>query len=60
VQVIFADGAVAFVSENIETGNRSASSPTSDTTYIAKTTASPYGVWGALGSRVGGESPAFP
>ena len=60
VQSLFADGAVTFVSENIDCGNMSASSPTSDTTYVAKTTASPYGVWGALGSRVGGESPAFP
>lgn len=60
VQSLFADGAVTFVSENIDTGNKAAASPTSDTTYIAKTTASPYGVWGALGSRVGGESPVFP
>jgi len=60
VQSLFADGAVTFVRENIESGNKAAASPTSDTTYIAKTTASPYGVWGALGSRVGGESPVFP
>lgn len=60
MQSLFADGAVTFVSENIDSGNMAAASPTSDTTYIAKTTASPYGVWGSLGSRMGGESLAFP
>jgi len=45
----FADGAVTFISENIDFGNLagSISSPTS---------ASPYGVWGALGTRQSGES----
>ncbi len=47
VNVLFADGAVTFISDNIDTGNLSAAYPTSGP--------SPYGVWGALGSRSGGE-----
>lgn len=45
VNVLMADGAVRFVSDNIDTGNQSAvQSP------IGK---SVYGVWGALGSKAG-------
>ncbi|MEZ5951696.1 MAG: DUF1559 domain-containing protein [Planctomycetaceae bacterium] len=47
VQVCLADGSVRFISENIDAGN-----PAGTFTYGA---ASPYGVWGALGSRNGGE-----
>jgi prepilin-type N-terminal cleavage/methylation domain-containing protein/prepilin-type processing-associated H-X9-DG protein len=47
--VLLADGAVRFVSENIDTGNLSAQDPRSVTGR------SPYGVWGALGSIAGGE-----
>ena len=61
VQSLFADGAVTFVSENIDAGNMSASSPAvQDSTAAISTAASPYGVWGALGSRIGGERVAFP
>ncbi|WP_417850637.1 DUF1559 domain-containing protein [Thalassoglobus sp.] len=47
-QVLLGDGSVRFISENIDSGNlgvnaRNISGP------------SPYGVWGALGSRSGGE-----
>jgi len=45
----FADGAVTFISENIDYGNLSG-------TIASATSASPYGVWGALGTRQGGES----
>jgi prepilin-type processing-associated H-X9-DG protein len=58
VQSLFADGAVTFVSENVDAGNMSASSPASSNPV--STGASPYGVWGALGSRMGGETVAFP
>lgn len=47
VQVLMADGAVRFVSENINTGDQGATAVASG--------ASAYGVWGALGSKDGGE-----
>lgn len=45
--ILLADGAVKFVSENIDTGNLSSSPVTSGE--------SPFGVWGALGSKNGEE-----
>ena len=47
IQVVFGDGSVHFISENIDTGNLSLAPATSGI--------SPYGVWGALGTRNGGE-----
>ncbi len=47
VQVLLGDGAVRFISNSIDTGDLSAAPVT--------TGASPYGVWGSLGSRAGGE-----
>lgn len=47
VHVLMADGAVRFVSDNINSGTMTAANVTSGP--------SPYGVWGALGSRDGGE-----
>jgi prepilin-type processing-associated H-X9-DG protein len=52
VNVGMADGSTRFVADNIDTGNLSASEPTSG--------ASPYGVWGALGSKDGGEAVDMP
>jgi len=46
-QVLLCDGAVRFISDNIHTGNLASLGATSG--------ASPYGVWGALGSVNGGE-----
>jgi prepilin-type N-terminal cleavage/methylation domain-containing protein/prepilin-type processing-associated H-X9-DG protein len=48
VHVLMADGSVRFVSENISTGTLTAANVTSG--------ASPYGVWGALGSKSGSET----
>ncbi len=48
VQCLMGDGAVRFISENIDTGNLAAAQVTGGR--------SPYGVWGALGSREGGET----
>jgi prepilin-type N-terminal cleavage/methylation domain-containing protein len=48
--VLLGDGAVKFVSENIDSGNSGATIP-----GFATPGASPYGVWGALGTRQGGE-----
>jgi prepilin-type N-terminal cleavage/methylation domain-containing protein len=47
VHVVMADGAVRFVSNNIDSGNKSAAEVASG--------ASPYGVWGALGTKSSGE-----
>lgn len=47
VQVMLADGSVRFIAETIDTGNLSLPGTNSGP--------SPYGVWGALGSRDGGE-----
>jgi len=47
-QALLADGSVRFISENIDTGNLA----------VTKTLGarSPYGVWGALGAKQGGET----
>jgi len=44
---LLADGSVRFVSETIDTGDLSVAQPSSG--------ASRYGIWGALGSKAGGE-----
>ncbi|WP_166823418.1 DUF1559 domain-containing protein [Thalassoroseus pseudoceratinae] len=48
VQVVMVDGSVQFVSENIDAGNQGASSS-------GLSGVSPYGVWGAMGTRNGSE-----
>jgi prepilin-type N-terminal cleavage/methylation domain-containing protein len=50
VHCLMADGAVRFISENINTGNLSLPAPSA-----VSGGPSPYGVWGALGSKDGGE-----
>lgn len=50
VVAAMADGAVRFISETIETGDLSKLEMT------GKSGESPFGVWGALGSRAGGEA----
>ncbi|MES2793843.1 MAG: DUF1559 domain-containing protein [Planctomycetota bacterium] len=50
VQVLMADGAVRMISDNINTGNQGAVLPD-----IATQGTSPYGIWGALGTRAGAE-----
>jgi prepilin-type N-terminal cleavage/methylation domain-containing protein len=54
VHCLMGDGAVKFISENINSGNQAA-------TPIAATGggASPYGIWGALGTRDGGETVTY-
>lgn len=59
VNLLMGDGAVRFVGEAIDTGNLTcinpdnpnAATPPCPTTFGA----SPYGVWGALGSKAGGD-----
>ena len=52
VNVVLLDGSVRFVSESIDTGDLSSGS--------VGRGASPYGVWGALGTRDGGEVAQLP
>jgi prepilin-type N-terminal cleavage/methylation domain-containing protein len=51
VYVLRCDGSVQFVSDTIDCGDLTKEPPTSG--------ASPYGVWGAMGSRDGGETQAI-
>jgi prepilin-type N-terminal cleavage/methylation domain-containing protein/prepilin-type processing-associated H-X9-DG protein len=51
VQVAMCDGSTRFVSDNINTGNLAAVAPNH-----ASGAGSPYGVWGALGSKDGGDT----
>jgi prepilin-type N-terminal cleavage/methylation domain-containing protein len=48
VNVVMADGGVRFIPNSIDAGSSSAAEPTGG--------ASPYGVWGALGTMAGGEA----
>src|SRR4029079_17341948 len=50
VQVAMGDGSVRFITNNIDCGNLAAIAPTADSGY-----GSPYGVWGALGSKNSGD-----
>jgi hypothetical protein len=50
VHALLADGSVRFISENIDAGNQAAALPAANSN-----SQSPYGVWGALGTRSGGE-----
>lgn len=50
VHALMADGAVRFISSNIDTGNLNTASPSP-----SALSPSPYGVWGALGTKEGGE-----
>jgi prepilin-type N-terminal cleavage/methylation domain-containing protein len=50
VHALLADGSVRFISENIDAGNQAAVFPTPTSGG-----ASPYGVWGGLGTRASGE-----
>ncbi|OYP37069.1 DUF1559 domain-containing protein [Rhodopirellula sp. MGV] len=53
--VLMGDGAVTFITESIDTGNLSANTPNWPTGG-AKTRKSPYGLWGALGTRASKET----
>ncbi len=53
--VALADGSVRFVSESIDTGNLAVVAPLATAGGL-----SPYGVWGAMGTRSGGESTSLP
>jgi len=54
VLVTMADGATKFVTNNIDTGDTSAIAPSASSSAL-----SPYGVWGALGTKSGGENVSY-
>ena len=56
MQVCMVDGSVKFISETIDTGDASVSG-TGINTPTPNSGRSPYGTWGALGTRSGGETP---
>ena len=55
--VVMADGAVKFITDSIESGNQASNSPGYDDNQVLLTgnlmpgSQSPYGLWGALGTR---------
>ncbi len=55
VNVALADASVRFVSDTVNSGDLNMPAPLADNTGP-----SPYGVWGALGSKGGGESVEMP
>lgn len=55
VQAAMGDGSVRFISDSIDAGNASLPAPTGTGGGY-----SPYGVWGALGTKAGGEVAAVP
>ena len=57
VQIVLADGAVRFISETIDAGDPS-HPPLTSQQLAAGPIASPYGVWGALGTLAGQEDTA--
>ena len=61
-QFVYGDGSVHFISESIDTGNATAlqQRPNGEGGPEIYSGPSMYGVWGALGSRNGGETAALP
>ena len=55
VNAVMVDGSVHFISENIDTGNLTLPMPEA----VTWGNPSPYGVWGAMGTAIGGESYSY-
>jgi len=60
VNAAIADGSVRFISQSIDTGNLSFTVPNNPSNSRTYQGPSYWGVWGSLGSRVGGEITAMP
>jgi len=60
VQSAICDGSVSFISDTIECGNQTGSLVGTNTGLCKQSGNSNFGVWGALGSREGGESVSIP
>lgn len=56
VHVLMGDGAVKFVTENVNAGDRDAEAVSNKSGFTPPGSESPYGVWGALGTRAGSET----
>ncbi|TWU38877.1 hypothetical protein Q31b_39550 [Novipirellula aureliae] len=57
VHVLMADGAVKFITESIDAGNQNSASVGPDSQYnLAPGSPSPFGLWGALGTRASKET----
>lgn len=56
VFTVMGDGAVRFVADNIDAGNQSANADSAGTPLNSQ---SPFGIWGAMGSRCGGETSKY-
>lgn len=53
--VLMGDGAVKFITDSIEAGDQTSRHVSDGTPYLAPGSASPFGLWGALGSRAAKE-----
>ncbi|TWU18406.1 DUF1559 domain-containing protein [Allorhodopirellula heiligendammensis] len=58
VHVLMGDGAVRFVTDSIDTGNRNSAHVGGHAGGLAPGSSSPFGLWGALGTRAGRETDA--
>jgi len=56
VHVLMADGAVKFVTDSIEAGNQQSAQVGLGPNYLQPGSASPFGLWGALGTRAARET----
>jgi len=55
VHVLMTDGAVKFVTDSIESGNQRSAQVGTGATHLPPGSASPFGLWGALGTRASRE-----
>ncbi|MBB3204404.1 prepilin-type N-terminal cleavage/methylation domain-containing protein/prepilin-type processing-associated H-X9-DG protein [Rhodopirellula rubra] len=56
VHVLMCDGAVKFITDSIEAGNQNSAEVRRGGPYVAPGSASPFGLWGALGTRASKET----
>jgi prepilin-type processing-associated H-X9-DG protein len=54
--VLMADGAIKFVTDSIEAGNQASAQVGVGATFLMPGSQSPFGLWGALGTRASSET----